>query len=182
MIVSSGWQSVWLLPRQGKPSSTQHERRQHPKHIATIPDEYQLELLSEIQERRTARLARLEEIQQRATTVIRDLRVLVARYARGYQGPYRQFIWMLEHELRTIIIEIIALSAEEEIDRQIEGQAHQKGFTSGRSHATKKFPTSRMGRLTESSDESSTEASRLQNKLKDVNRQLEDYRKLQANM
>lgn len=87
-----------------------------------VPGNNELELLAELRERRTTRLDRLEEIQQRAIIIIRDLRLIVARYARGYQGPYRQFIWMLQHELRTIIIEIVALSAEEEIDRQIEGQ------------------------------------------------------------
>ena len=48
--------------------------------------------------------------------------LVVARYARDYQGPSREFLWMLELGLRIRIIEMIILSAEEEIDRQLEEQ------------------------------------------------------------
>ncbi|KAJ9490690.1 hypothetical protein VN97_g2567 [Penicillium thymicola] len=51
---------------------------------------------------------------------MRAVCLIVARYTRDYQGPSREFLWMLEVELRTLIIEMIALSAEEEIDRQLE--------------------------------------------------------------
>lgn len=65
---------------------------------------------------------RLEAIQHQATTLIRDLCLIVARYARGYQGPYRQFIRIYEIELQNLIIEMVMLSVEEEIDRQLEQQ------------------------------------------------------------
>ncbi|KAJ5857048.1 hypothetical protein N7455_007942 [Penicillium solitum] len=77
-----------------------------------VPDDYQLELLAVLRERRTIRAHRLEFIWGQAT--------IIARYVRDYQGPSREFLWMLELGLRIHIVEMITLSAEEEIDRQLE--------------------------------------------------------------
>lgn len=85
-----------------------------------VPDDYQLELLAVLRERRTIRAHRLEFIWGQATSIMRTACLVIARYFRDYQGPSREFLWMLELGLRIHIVKMITLSAEEEIDRQLE--------------------------------------------------------------
>lgn len=51
---------------------------------------------------------------------MRAVYLIVARYTRDHQSPSRQFLWMLEVQMRAFISETVAFSAEEEMDHQIE--------------------------------------------------------------
>ncbi|CAI7628314.1 unnamed protein product [Penicillium discolor] len=54
-----------------------------------VPDDYQLELLAVLRERRTIKAHRLEFIRGQATSIIRTACLVVARYSRDYRGPPR---------------------------------------------------------------------------------------------
>lgn len=90
------------------------------KNRIPVPDDYQLELLAVLRERRTIRAHRLEFIRGQATSIIRTACLVLDRYSRDYRGPPREFLWILELELRIRIVEMLTLSAEGEIDRQLE--------------------------------------------------------------
>lgn len=72
------------------------------------PDEHQLELLTELQQRRTMRAHRQEAIRDLANSIIRIVCLIVARYADNHEGPPRHFMWILEVQMRALIIEIFA--------------------------------------------------------------------------
>ncbi|KAJ5192365.1 hypothetical protein N7449_008507 [Penicillium cf. viridicatum] len=107
-----------------RPNRTQPKHEADNEKVAEnripVPDDHQLELLAELRERRTIRIDRQEEIRDQATTIMRVVCFIVARYAHGHQGPCRQFLWMLEFQMRVLIVEMITLLAEEEFDRQLE--------------------------------------------------------------
>ncbi|KAJ5922066.1 hypothetical protein N7516_009769 [Penicillium verrucosum] len=120
-ISHHGTSKIHLLSFKFRLHRTQlkHEadKEQVPHSRIPVPDDSQLELLSEIRERRTTRLDRLEDIWQQAMIAIR---IIVSSYAHDYQGPSREFLGMLEVELQTLIIEMISLSAEEGYDLRLE--------------------------------------------------------------
>lgn len=86
----------------------------------STPDNYQLELLTQLRERRAIRAHRPELIRAQATCIMRTACLVVALYSHGVQGASLEFIWISEFALRGLIFEMMALPAEEEIDQQVE--------------------------------------------------------------
>lgn len=108
-----------LRPNRTQPAHEANKEKVAENRILVL-DDHQIEVLAELRERRTIRINRQEEIRDQATTIMRAVCFIVARYAHGHQGPSRQFLWMLELQMRVLTVEMITLSAEEEFDSQLE--------------------------------------------------------------
>lgn len=86
------------------------------------PDDHQLELLTEVRDRRAMSSPSGRHPGRGKFNHTRAVCLIVARYADNHQGPSRHFMWILELQMRALIIGIFALLAEDEIDGQLEAE------------------------------------------------------------
>jgi hypothetical protein len=90
-----------------------------------VPDDEQLELLSQFQERREARNHRRRAIMQEASLIMCYVHMVIARYYSARQDPSRHALLNLELRLAFLLNEMLSLSTDEAIDRGLEPEIWQ---------------------------------------------------------
>ncbi|KAJ5962912.1 hypothetical protein N7501_007853 [Penicillium viridicatum] len=83
-------------------------------------DNEQLELLSQLQERREMRNHHRHAIMHEASLIMCDAHRVIARYYTAHQAPSRHALLSLELRLAFLLYEMLRLSAEDAIDRGLE--------------------------------------------------------------
>lgn len=83
-------------------------------------DDHQLELLTELQERRIIRAHRQEAVRDEANSLMRVVCMIVGRSADDHQGLSHHLTWISELHMRALFVEMFTILAEEEMDGGLE--------------------------------------------------------------